>query len=176
MELLCLHNYGLCNLVDNCNLVAQMGQLFFLDAIIPNPSLVPGAHVSPSLADWYPQYTSPCSPTSFCVLQSGENSLSLTETPHQAGSLSVPRMSSSPEDVTPTLRNMTVNECFQSRSTVLQGQPFGGIPTVLVLNLILWVVSLGALGETQGGLSQGRMWMAKNIVGIPVIQRTPTTQ
>ncbi|XP_059108878.1 LOW QUALITY PROTEIN: calcium permeable stress-gated cation channel 1 [Peromyscus eremicus] len=48
-------------------------------------------------------------------------------------------MSSSPEDVTPTLRNMTVNECFQSRSTVLQGQPFGGIPTVLVLNLILWV-------------------------------------
>ncbi|XP_076407252.1 osmosensitive cation channel TMEM63C isoform X1 [Peromyscus maniculatus bairdii] len=49
-------------------------------------------------------------------------------------------MSSSPEDVTPTLRNMTVNECFQSRSTVLQGQPFGGIPTVLVLNLILWVL------------------------------------
>ncbi|XP_028627757.1 calcium permeable stress-gated cation channel 1 isoform X1 [Grammomys surdaster] len=36
-------------------------------------------------------------------------------------------------------RNMTVNECFQSRSTVLQGQPFGGIPTVLVLNIILWV-------------------------------------
>ncbi|XP_052594574.1 calcium permeable stress-gated cation channel 1 [Peromyscus californicus insignis] len=48
-------------------------------------------------------------------------------------------MSSTPEDMTPTLRNMTANECFQSRSTVLQGQPFGGIPTVLVLNLILWV-------------------------------------
>ncbi|XP_021508785.1 calcium permeable stress-gated cation channel 1 isoform X2 [Meriones unguiculatus] len=48
-------------------------------------------------------------------------------------------MSSSPEGMGPKLRNMTVNECFQSRSTVLQGQPFGGIPTVLVLNIILWV-------------------------------------
>uniref|UniRef100_A0A8C5KYG9 Transmembrane protein 63c n=1 Tax=Jaculus jaculus TaxID=51337 RepID=A0A8C5KYG9_JACJA len=36
--------------------------------------------------------------------------------------------------------NITVDQCFQSRSTVLQGQPFGGIPTVLCLNLILWVV------------------------------------
>jgi len=37
-------------------------------------------------------------------------------------------------------RNMTTNECFQSRSTVLQGQPFGGIPTVLFINIFLWVV------------------------------------
>lgn len=38
---------------------------------------------------------------------------------------------------------MTVDECFQSRSTVLQGQPFGGVPTVLCLNIALWVVSPG---------------------------------
>ncbi|XP_073923569.1 calcium permeable stress-gated cation channel 1 [Castor canadensis] len=38
------------------------------------------------------------------------------------------------------LHNMTVDECFQSRSTVLQGQPFGGIPTVLFLNVALWVL------------------------------------
>lgn len=40
-------------------------------------------------------------------------------------------------------QNMTSNECFPSRSTVLQGQPFGGIPTVLFLNIFLWVVSPG---------------------------------
>lgn len=43
-------------------------------------------------------------------------------------------------------QNMTVNECFNSRSTVLQGQPFGGIPTVLLLNIFLWVVSPGLRG------------------------------
>jgi hypothetical protein len=48
------------------------------------------------------------------------------------------------------LHNMTVDECFQSRSTVLQGQPFGGIPTVLFLNVALWVVSPGhCRGHTQ---------------------------
>ncbi|EPQ03921.1 Transmembrane protein 63C [Myotis brandtii] len=36
-------------------------------------------------------------------------------------------------------KNLTENDCFRSRSTVLQGQPFGGIPTVLVINVILWV-------------------------------------
>ncbi|KAG3260627.1 osmosensitive cation channel TMEM63C [Ictidomys tridecemlineatus] len=40
------------------------------------------------------------------------------------------------------IRNMTYSECFQSRSTVLQGQPFGGIPTVLFLNVILWMLVL----------------------------------
>lgn len=43
-------------------------------------------------------------------------------------------------------QNMTSNECFPSRSTVLQGQPFGGIPTVLFLNIFLWVVSPGLRG------------------------------
>ncbi|XP_059985723.1 calcium permeable stress-gated cation channel 1 isoform X2 [Lagenorhynchus albirostris] len=37
-------------------------------------------------------------------------------------------------------RNFSADDCFHSRSTVLQGQPFGGIPTVLFLNVILWVV------------------------------------
>uniref|UniRef100_A0A8C0AAX2 Transmembrane protein 63C n=1 Tax=Bos mutus grunniens TaxID=30521 RepID=A0A8C0AAX2_BOSMU len=37
-------------------------------------------------------------------------------------------------------RNFTVDDCFSSRNTVLKGQPFGGIPTVLFLNIILWVV------------------------------------
>ncbi|XP_032764095.1 calcium permeable stress-gated cation channel 1 [Rattus rattus] len=48
-------------------------------------------------------------------------------------------MTASPESMGQKFRNMTANECFQSRSTVLQGQPFGGIPTVLLLNIILWV-------------------------------------
>uniref|UniRef100_A0A8C2W0H1 Transmembrane protein 63C n=2 Tax=Chinchilla lanigera TaxID=34839 RepID=A0A8C2W0H1_CHILA len=38
--------------------------------------------------------------------------------------------------------NITVDECFQNRNTVLQGQPFGGIPTVLFLNIVLWVFVL----------------------------------
>ncbi|XP_037001144.2 calcium permeable stress-gated cation channel 1 [Artibeus jamaicensis] len=37
-------------------------------------------------------------------------------------------------------QNMSVTECFQSRSTVLRGQPFGGVPTVLCLNIVLWVL------------------------------------
>ncbi|XP_036169942.1 calcium permeable stress-gated cation channel 1 [Myotis myotis] len=37
-------------------------------------------------------------------------------------------------------KNLTEDDCFRSRSTVLQGQPFGGIPTVLVINIILWVL------------------------------------
>uniref|UniRef100_G1P3Z9 Transmembrane protein 63C n=1 Tax=Myotis lucifugus TaxID=59463 RepID=G1P3Z9_MYOLU len=36
-------------------------------------------------------------------------------------------------------KNLTEDDCFRSRSTVLQGQPFGGIPTVLVINVVLWV-------------------------------------
>lgn len=44
-------------------------------------------------------------------------------------------------------QNMSVSDCFQSRSTVLRGQPFGGIPTVLCLNIILWVVSPGCRSE-----------------------------
>ncbi|XP_054571855.1 calcium permeable stress-gated cation channel 1 [Eptesicus fuscus] len=37
-------------------------------------------------------------------------------------------------------KNLTASDCFRSRSTVLQGQPFGGIPTVLVINIVLWVL------------------------------------
>lgn len=43
-------------------------------------------------------------------------------------------------------QNISTNECFQSHNTVLQGQPFGGVPTVLFLNIILWVVSPGRCG------------------------------
>uniref|UniRef100_A0A8B9FIM7 Transmembrane protein 63C n=1 Tax=Amazona collaria TaxID=241587 RepID=A0A8B9FIM7_9PSIT len=43
-----------------------------------------------------------------------------------------------------TLVNSTEEQCFsaRSRSTVLEGLPFGGVPTVLAINFILWLVSL----------------------------------
>ncbi|XP_060118052.1 calcium permeable stress-gated cation channel 1 isoform X2 [Heteronotia binoei] len=43
-----------------------------------------------------------------------------------------------------TLSNSTEEQCFsaRSRSTVLQGLPFGGVPTVLALNFILWLFLL----------------------------------
>uniref|UniRef100_A0A803YG80 Transmembrane protein 63C n=1 Tax=Meleagris gallopavo TaxID=9103 RepID=A0A803YG80_MELGA len=43
-----------------------------------------------------------------------------------------------------TLVNTTEEQCFsaRSRSTVLQGLPFGGVPTVLAINFILWLVLL----------------------------------
>ncbi|KAK2509912.1 hypothetical protein MC885_007185 [Smutsia gigantea] len=37
-------------------------------------------------------------------------------------------------------QNISARDCFQSQNTVLQGQPFGGVPTVLSLNVILWVL------------------------------------
>lgn len=58
-----------------------------------------------------------------------------------------------------TLVNSTEEQCFsaRSRSTVLQGLPFGGVPTVLAINFILWLVSRpggcrvhGAAGRTWG--------------------------
>lgn len=41
------------------------------------------------------------------------------------------------------LVNRTEEQCFstRSRSTVLEGLPFGGVPTVLAINFILWLVS-----------------------------------
>ncbi|XP_054547899.1 calcium permeable stress-gated cation channel 1 isoform X2 [Talpa occidentalis] len=36
--------------------------------------------------------------------------------------------------------NISMDECFQSQSTVLKGQPFGGVPTVLFINVFLWLV------------------------------------
>uniref|UniRef100_A0A2D4LYG4 Transmembrane protein 63C n=2 Tax=Micrurus spixii TaxID=129469 RepID=A0A2D4LYG4_9SAUR len=43
-----------------------------------------------------------------------------------------------------TLTNSTEEQCFSARShsTVLQGLPFGGVPTVLALNFLLWMVLL----------------------------------
>lgn len=52
--------------------------------------------------------------------------------------------------------NMSATECFQYRSTVLRGQPFGGIPTVLCLNIILWVVSPGRRDEHTSKSLLGR--------------------
>uniref|UniRef100_A0A671FQB8 Transmembrane protein 63C n=1 Tax=Rhinolophus ferrumequinum TaxID=59479 RepID=A0A671FQB8_RHIFE len=43
-------------------------------------------------------------------------------------------------DVAEKAQNISSQDCFQSHSTVLKGQPFGGIPTVLFLNIILWVL------------------------------------
>lgn len=38
--------------------------------------------------------------------------------------------------------NSTVERCYHShsRSSVLQGLPFGGVPTVLAINVVLWMV------------------------------------
>lgn len=38
--------------------------------------------------------------------------------------------------------NSTVERCYHShsRSSVLQGLPFGGVPTVLIINVVLWMV------------------------------------
>ncbi|XP_054826740.1 calcium permeable stress-gated cation channel 1 isoform X2 [Eublepharis macularius] len=43
-----------------------------------------------------------------------------------------------------TLSNSTEEQCFSARShsTVLQGLPFGGVPTILALNFILWLFLL----------------------------------
>lgn len=54
-------------------------------------------------------------------------------------------------DVAEKAQNMSAQDCFQSRSTVLKGQPFGGVPTVLFLNIILWVVSPGQAMRSQLG-------------------------
>lgn len=52
-------------------------------------------------------------------------------------------------------RNFTVDDCFSSRNTVLKGQPFGGIPTVLFLNITVWVVSAGHCGGQTEGSHRG---------------------
>lgn len=40
--------------------------------------------------------------------------------------------------------NSTAERCYHShsRSSVLQGLPFGGVPTVLAINVVLWLVLL----------------------------------
>lgn len=39
--------------------------------------------------------------------------------------------------------NSTAERCYRShsRSSVLQGLPFGGVPTVLVINVVIWMVN-----------------------------------
>ena len=56
-----------------------------------------------------------------------------------------------------TSRNFTVDDCFSSQNTVLKGQPFGGIPTVLFLNITVWVVSAGHCGGRTEGSHPGHM-------------------
>jgi len=38
--------------------------------------------------------------------------------------------------------NSTAERCYRahSRSSVLQGLPFGGVPTVLAINVVMWMV------------------------------------
>lgn len=82
-----------------------------------------------------------------------------------------PRMAVSPGDLNAVekTRNMSAADCFHSRNTVLQGQPFGGIPTVLFLNCILWVVSPGHCGGQT--VMQQRLrwsnWTPATAVGTP---------
>lgn len=58
-----------------------------------------------------------------------------------------PECSSSPEGcLTPAASVLSKDYCYsaQIRSSVLQGLPFGGVPTVLVLNFMCFLVSLAA--------------------------------
>lgn len=43
--------------------------------------------------------------------------------------------------------NSTAERCYRShsRSSVLQGLPFGGVPTVLTINVVLWMVQTPTL-------------------------------
>lgn len=56
-----------------------------------------------------------------------------------------------------TLVNSTEEQCFsaRSRSTVLQGLPFGGVPTVLAINFILWLVSCEQAAVFMGNTAHG---------------------
>ncbi|XP_054987300.1 calcium permeable stress-gated cation channel 1 isoform X2 [Sorex araneus] len=48
-------------------------------------------------------------------------------------------MTDSPESME-KISNVSTEQCFQSQNTVLQGQPFGGIPTVLLINVLSWLL------------------------------------
>lgn len=62
------------------------------------------------------------------------------------------------------LDNSTAKYCYgaHSRSSVLEGLPFGGVPTVLAINVVMWLVSTqhgcqpptSTPGETPSCLSQ----------------------
>uniref|UniRef100_G3W1N8 Transmembrane protein 63C n=1 Tax=Sarcophilus harrisii TaxID=9305 RepID=G3W1N8_SARHA len=38
--------------------------------------------------------------------------------------------------------NQSLGTCFQTRSVIMRGQSFGGIPTVLILNLCFWLIAI----------------------------------
>ncbi|XP_064368334.1 calcium permeable stress-gated cation channel 1 isoform X2 [Dromaius novaehollandiae] len=68
-----------------------------------------------------------------------DSAYSVEPVPHGAGPTSLDVLS-----FLDTLANSTEEQCFsaRSRSTVLQGLPFGGVPTVLAINFILWLLLL----------------------------------
>lgn len=65
------------------------------------------------------------------------------------------------------LVNSTEEQCFsaRSRSTVLEGLPFGGVPTVLAINFILWLVSRPGRCHVYGHRSP-RLWCQRLAVSM----------
>ncbi|XP_072481078.1 calcium permeable stress-gated cation channel 1 isoform X1 [Notamacropus eugenii] len=45
-------------------------------------------------------------------------------------------------NVVERMNNQTLDTCFRTRNTILKGQPFGGVPTVLVINICIWLVAI----------------------------------
>ncbi|XP_074146018.1 calcium permeable stress-gated cation channel 1 isoform X2 [Sminthopsis crassicaudata] len=45
-------------------------------------------------------------------------------------------------NVVQRLNNQSLNACFHTRSVIMRGQSFGGIPIVLILNLCFWLIAI----------------------------------
>ncbi|XP_043840226.1 calcium permeable stress-gated cation channel 1 isoform X2 [Dromiciops gliroides] len=45
-------------------------------------------------------------------------------------------------EVVESINNQSLDSCFHTRNTILRGQPFGGVPTVLILNICFWLVAI----------------------------------
>ncbi|XP_036592127.1 calcium permeable stress-gated cation channel 1 isoform X2 [Trichosurus vulpecula] len=45
-------------------------------------------------------------------------------------------------NVVEILNNQSKDTCFHTRNTALKGQPFGGVPTVFVLNVCFWLIAI----------------------------------
>ncbi|XP_027700667.1 calcium permeable stress-gated cation channel 1 [Vombatus ursinus] len=45
-------------------------------------------------------------------------------------------------NVVERLNNHSFDKCFRTRNTILIGQPFGGVPTVFLLNIGIWFIAL----------------------------------
>lgn len=86
----------------------------------------------------------------------GVVNLLLTWRPLCPASRQPPRMTDS-LDLMGKTSNTTAEQCYNSQSTVLEGQPFGGIPTVLIINIFLWLVSSGHCGKQVVRLQPGQM-------------------